>query len=147
NEDALYGRALAFKGEGNLPEAMKAFQHYVSLPHAARSKEAQTQIAQIDLRLKNQAPVAKAEPQKRDVKGGADLSALPVGKDEEGAVGAPPLPELPSDDPEGVAPTQAAQPAPEGEKKDEPKKDEPAAKDKGQTGGSTGPEAKVQASR
>ena len=153
DQDALYGRALALKTEGNLPEAMKAFQAYVAVPGAARTKDAQTQIASIDIRLKNQAPVAKAEPLKREAKGAADLSALPIGKDEEAvAAGAPALPELPSDEPDvpatPVDPAKAEGPS-DGKA---PKKEEPAAKDgkandeKGE-GGSSAENEKPQANR
>ena len=56
-EDALYGRAVALKAEGDLTGAIEAFKAYVLIPKAARAKEAQNQIAALDLRLKN--PPAK----------------------------------------------------------------------------------------
>ena len=52
-EDALYGRALALRAEGNLMAALQAFKVYLARPGAGKSKEAQAQIATIDLRLKN----------------------------------------------------------------------------------------------
>jgi len=140
DQDALYGRALALKAEGNLPESMKAFQVYVALPKAAKLKDAQSQIAQIDMRMKA-APLAKpAVAAKKDAQGAADLSQLPVGKDEEGGSALPALPSLEEDDDEKPA-AQASAPAkadkpkaeggggdaavPEPPPKEEPKKEEP----------------------
>ena len=102
-EDALYGRALALKTEGDLPGAMEAFKAYAAQPKAGKLKEAQAQIASIDLRLKNppQAPKAAAA---RPAGGDVDLSRLPVGTDT-----GPASTQLPSEAP---ADTQAPQPAP-----------------------------------
>src|SRR5205085_1643753 len=44
-EDALYGRALALKTEGELSAALLAFKEYVGLPKASRLKEAQSLLA------------------------------------------------------------------------------------------------------
>jgi Flp pilus assembly protein TadD len=110
-EDALYGRAVALKAEGDLPGAMQAFKAYVGLPKAARAKEAQNQIAAIDLRLKNPAPKpAAAAP--RPATAETDLSKLPQGTD------TGPSPEkLPTPEAEPIA----LPPPPE------PAKDKPAA--------------------
>jgi hypothetical protein len=109
-EDALYGKAVALKAEGDLPGAMAAFKAYAGLPKAPRAKEAQNQIAAIDLRLKNP-PAAAPKPAARPAAAAeVDLSKLPQGTDTGGA-----SPEkLPT--PEGSAPT-----APE------PAKEKPAA--------------------
>lgn len=60
-EDALYGRALALKAENDLPAALQAFREYAANAKAAHVKEAQQQIAAIDLRLKNP-PAQKPGP-------------------------------------------------------------------------------------
>jgi tetratricopeptide (TPR) repeat protein len=80
-EDALFGKALALKAEGDLPAALEAFKAYLMLPKAERAKEAQNQIAAIDLRLKN--PPAAAQGVKPSAKpaAGLDLSKLPQGTD------------------------------------------------------------------
>ena len=76
-DDALYGRALALKAEGDLGAALLAFQQYVGVPGVSRLKQAQDQLAAIDLRLKHAPPAAaKSAP-----KAALDLSALPQGDD------------------------------------------------------------------
>jgi tetratricopeptide (TPR) repeat protein len=75
-EDALYGRALALKSEGDLPGASAAFKQYMALSHAGHLKEAQMQLAAIDLRLRN----LPAGPPKATPGGAAaklDLSKMP----------------------------------------------------------------------
>lgn len=57
--DALFGRANALKSEGDLPAALEAFKAYAQLPGAAKLKEAQAQMASIDLRLRNPPQAAK----------------------------------------------------------------------------------------
>ena len=83
--DALYGKALALKVEGDLTAALAAFKEYAALPKAARAKEAQSQMAAIDLRLKNPpaAPKPAAASARRGVPDAAnlDLSKLPQGTD------------------------------------------------------------------
>ena len=81
-EDALYGKALALKAESDLPGAMQAFKEYVANSRAPHLKDAQSQIAAIDLRLKNPPAVAKASGAPRST-GSAefDLSKLPQGKE------------------------------------------------------------------
>ena len=117
-EDALYGRANALKLEGDLPAALEAFKAYALLPKAARLKDAQAQMASIDLRLKNPpqaakpaAPAASAAPaaaaKGRAAEGEVDLSRLPVGSDT-----GPAATQLPPDAPEAPAPAPAAAPAP-----------------------------------
>ena len=96
-DDALWGKATALKAEGKLPEAMAAFKSYSEAPKAVRLKDAQGQIAQIDLRLKN--PPLKAPPPeaKKEAKpaAGSDISmlALPPGA----SAGAEPAANLPTD--------------------------------------------------
>jgi Tfp pilus assembly protein PilF len=83
-EDALYGKALALKAEGDLPGAMEVFKAYSALPKAAKAKEAQGQIAAIDLRLKNPPAMASAPKTSSASRQGAaemDLSKLPQGTD------------------------------------------------------------------
>jgi tetratricopeptide (TPR) repeat protein len=76
-DDALYGKALALKAEGDLAAALLAFREYVGRPGAGRLKQAQEQLAAIDLRLKHAPPaMAKTTP-----KSGLDLSKLPQGED------------------------------------------------------------------
>jgi tetratricopeptide (TPR) repeat protein len=58
-DDALYGKALALKAEGDLEGALRAFKAYTALPNAAHLKEAQNQLAAIDLRLKSTAEAAR----------------------------------------------------------------------------------------
>jgi tetratricopeptide (TPR) repeat protein len=57
-DDALFGKALALKAEGDLSAALAAFKEYAALPRAGHLKEAQNQLAAIDLRLR-QAPLSK----------------------------------------------------------------------------------------
>src|SRR6267143_2373825 len=61
-DDALYGKALALKAEGDLEGALRAFKEYTALPKAAFLKEAQTQLSAIDLRLKSTAEAARPVP-------------------------------------------------------------------------------------
>jgi Flp pilus assembly protein TadD len=61
DEDALYGRALALKAEGDLQAASAAFRQYVAAAHPAHLKEAQLQLAAIDVRLRNP-PATPARP-------------------------------------------------------------------------------------
>ncbi len=75
-EDALYGRALALKAEGDLQGASAAFRRYMALSHAAHVKEAQVQLAAIDLRLRN-APATPAEPTPGGAAANLDLSNRP----------------------------------------------------------------------
>ncbi len=123
-EDALYGRANALKLEGDLPAALVAFKTYAQLPRAARLKEAQAQMASIDLRLKNPPQAAKPAPlaNERGAGGSAgevDLSRLPIGTDTGPAAtqlpsgppeAAPAATQLPSGSPEAAP---AATPSPE----------------------------------
>lgn len=126
-EDALYGRAVALKAEGDLPAAMQAFKEYVGNSKATHVKEAQNQIAAIDLRLKNPpaaapkpAPAAAAKPAAAAAE--LDLSKLPQGTDT-----GPSNEKLPTE--EGMGPG-AASPAPETPAKS-PDKAAPAGKDGG----------------
>ena len=80
-EDALYGKALALKAEGDLPGALQAFQEYAGNSKATHLKEAQSQIAAIDLRLKNPPAVAKAGAARGAGPSQMDLSKLPQGTD------------------------------------------------------------------
>ena len=132
-EDALYGKALALKAENDLPGAMAAFKAYVSGGKAAHAKEAEGQIAAIDLRLKNPPAALKpaAPPEKRAVAAGAgagagsgefDLSKLPQGTD----TGGPSAEKLPSEAPSEAAPLPAIPAAPAAAPA--PKKDDPAPK-------------------
>jgi Flp pilus assembly protein TadD len=57
-EDALYGKALALKAEGDLRGALLAFKEYIGLPNATHLKDARNQLAAIDLRLKSTAQAA-----------------------------------------------------------------------------------------
>jgi Tfp pilus assembly protein PilF len=77
-EDALYGRAVALRAEGDLSNAMQAFKDYAASGKGAHLKEAQAQIAQIDLRLKN--PPAQLKPAAKPAQP-SDLTALPQGTD------------------------------------------------------------------
>ena len=88
-EDALYGRAVALKAEGELAQAMEAFKRYVGLPRAGKAKEAQAQIASIELRLKNPPPAPRASPKREPSPGQVDLSALPATKPGPGTPQAP----------------------------------------------------------
>jgi len=96
-EDALYGKAAALKAEGDLPGSMAAFKEYAELPKAARAKEAQSQIAAIDLRLKNP-PAAAPKPARPSAASEVDLSKLPQGTE----TGGPAPEKLPA--PESSAP-------------------------------------------
>ena len=124
-EDALFGRAVALKAEGDLPGAMAAFQLVAASSNPQRSKEAQGQIAAIDLRLKNPPQAARPAPDaakaeaKHESNAGSDLSSLPIPTGAE-AGGDLKEPALPSADPElppiplpgapGQGPTQPASP-------------------------------------
>jgi len=116
-EDALYGRALALKGEGDLPAALQAFKEYAGNSKATHVKEAQGQIASIDMRLKNPPAVPKpaAAPAPKAAAGAAaelDLSKLPQGTDT-----GPSIEKLPTE--EGMGPgTPAAEPSKAPEKTD-----------------------------
>ena len=79
-DDALYGRATALKSEGDLPAALSGFKEYLGLPKASRLKEAQSQLASIDLRLRN-APPAVARTAAKAAGASLDLSKLPQGAD------------------------------------------------------------------
>ena len=102
-EDALYGKALALKTENDLPGAMQAFKEYVASSKATHLKEAQSQIAAIDLRLKNPPALAKASGAARAA-GAAemDLSKLPQGTDT-----GPSSEKLPSDEGAPDAPARS----------------------------------------
>ncbi len=80
-EDALYGKALALKAESDLPGAMQAFKEYAAHAKATHLKEAQSQIAAIEVRLKNPPAVAKAAPGRAAGSAEVDLSKLPQGAD------------------------------------------------------------------
>ena len=86
HDDALFGKALALKAEGDLQAALQAFREYAALPDAARERDAQTQLAAIDLRLKSRAQAPAPVPKEA----GLDLSKLPQGEEPEPAGGAPP---------------------------------------------------------
>ncbi|MCA1829653.1 MAG: tetratricopeptide repeat protein, partial [Myxococcales bacterium] len=104
-EDALYGKALALKAENDLPAAMQAFKEYVANSTATHVKEAQNQIAAIDLRLKN--PPAAA-PRAAGAKAVLDLAKLPQGTDTGPATEKLPTeegPETPVKSPDKAAPT------------------------------------------
>ena len=115
-DDALWGKATSLKAEGKLPEAMAAFKSYAEAPKAARAKDAQGQIAQIDLRLKN--PPQKAPPPeaKKDTKAGAgsDISmlALPTGAAASEAANLPSDLPLPGIDDQLAIPASALLPPP-----------------------------------
>ena len=117
-DDALYGKATSLKAQKKLPEAMAAFKSYSELPAGAHAKDAQGQIAQIDMRLKNppkKAPVLEAKKENNS-KAGADISALafPAGQ----TASAPPdvsangSPALPPDDSAALPPANGQAPAP-----------------------------------
>jgi Flp pilus assembly protein TadD len=76
-EDALYGRAVALRAEGDLPNALQAFKDYAA-KGGAHLKEAQGQTAQIELRLKNPPAQLKAAAKPGPP---ADLTKLPQGTD------------------------------------------------------------------
>jgi Flp pilus assembly protein TadD len=95
-DDALYGKALALKAEGDLQAASLAFREYAALPDAARRRDAQMQLAAIDLRLRNALPrVETTVP--RGAAAGLDVSKLPPGEDAE------PSPQGPAADPAPAA--------------------------------------------
>ena len=76
--DALYGKAVALKAEGDLAGALQAFKEYASGGSREHAREAEGQIASIDLRLRNAAQTpaaARPAPDKRAA--GLDLSKLP----------------------------------------------------------------------
>ncbi len=111
-EDALYGRANALKLEGDLPAALEAFKAYAQLPRAAKLKEAQAQVASIDLRLKNPPQAAKPAAVAKERTAGAsegevDLSRLPIGTDT-----GPAATQLPSEAPDAAPAPAPAVPAP-----------------------------------
>lgn len=131
-EDALYGKALALKQENDLPAALQAFKEYVANSRATHVKEAQNQIAAIDLRLKNPPaaaprPAAVAKPDAAAAE--LDLSRLPQGTDT-----GPSSEKLPAE--EGTGPAAAPElPA----KVEKPAEKVPAAgKDGGVQKGATG---------
>jgi Flp pilus assembly protein TadD len=104
-EDALYGRALALKAEGDLPAALQAFKEYAANSKATHLKEAQGQIASIDMRLKHPpATLPKAATAQKAAGAGLDLSKLPQGTDP-----GPSNEKLPAD--EGMGPGAPAEPA------------------------------------
>jgi Flp pilus assembly protein TadD len=72
NDDALYGRALALKAEGDLAGASAALRAYLERKSAAHVKEAQQQLAAIALRLQG-ARAAKSPPAAAEL----DMSKLP----------------------------------------------------------------------
>ena len=78
-DDALYGKALALKAEGDLEGALRAFKEYTALPKAAHLKEAENQLAAIDLRLKSTAQAARPVPVASAA--GPDPSKLPQSAD------------------------------------------------------------------
>ena len=80
-EDALYGKALALKAENDLPAAMQVFKEYVANGKATHVKEAQNQIAAIDLRLKNPPKLAVPAARPATAAASLDLSKLPQGTD------------------------------------------------------------------
>ena len=94
-EDALYGKALALKAEGDLKSALEAFRQYAALPNASRQQDAQTQLAAIDLRLRS-APGAAARTGETTAAKGLDLSKLPQGEDAEPSQEALPADEAPA---------------------------------------------------
>jgi Flp pilus assembly protein TadD len=116
-EDALYGKALALKQENDLPAALQAFKEYAASSRATHVKEAQNQMAAIDLRLKNPPAAApKAGPKPGSAAAELDLSKLPQGTDT-----GPSSEKLPTE--EGTGPGAAPEPA----KGDKPKSPVPAA--------------------
>jgi Flp pilus assembly protein TadD len=82
HDDALYGKAMALKAEGDLQAALQAFRQYAALPNAPRQRDAQTQLAAIDLRIRS-APGPAAKPGTRAAAAGLDLSKLPQGANAE----------------------------------------------------------------
>jgi Tfp pilus assembly protein PilF len=115
-DDALYGKATSLKAQNKLPEAMAAFKSYAELPAGAHAKDAQGQIAQIDMRLKNPPKTASAPP---DVAANGaslppeDSAALPPanGQAPAPADGAPPA-VAPAPQPAASTPTDKPAPAP-----------------------------------
>ena len=110
-EDALFGRAVALKAEGDLPGALQAFREYAANSKATHVKEAKVQIASIDMRLKNP-PAAAPKP--------AALAARPAGPAQDAELDLSKLPQgtdtgpsgekLPTD--EGMGPGASPAPAP-----------------------------------
>src|SRR5262249_5689272 len=92
HDEALYGKAMALKAEGDLQAALQAFQQYAALPNGSRHRDAQTQLAAIDLRLRSAAEPA-ARPAPKSAAAGLDLSKLPQGTDSD-----PPPEALPADE-------------------------------------------------
>jgi tetratricopeptide (TPR) repeat protein len=119
-EDALYGRAVALKAEGDLPAALEAFKAYALGPKASKLKDAQSQMASIELRLKNppQAPRAAVKERAAAGSGDVDLSRLPIGTDT-----GPAATQLPTEAP--PAPETAPQPAAPPKVKEKPGEKDP----------------------
>ena len=92
-DDALFGKALALKSEGDLPAAFTAFKDYVAQPRAGHLKEAQTQLASIDLRLRR-APPGQTPP--KSAAAGPELSKLPQAADGQGSPERLPAAEAPA---------------------------------------------------
>ena len=64
-DDALYGKAAALKGSGDLAGALAAFQEYAALPGPPRLQDARNQLAALALRMKaKEAGSAPAQPAK-----------------------------------------------------------------------------------
>lgn len=97
-DDALYGRALALRAEGDLAAALQAFQEYARNSQATHLKEAQGQIAAIDLRLKNPPRPATPKPAAP-----LDLGGLPQGSESEPSPEPLPSNESPAPDKAGGA--------------------------------------------
>ena len=66
-DDALYGRAVALKGEGDLAGALTAFREYVALPTRPRLQDAQNQLAALALRMKTAQETGSAPAQPANV--------------------------------------------------------------------------------
>jgi tetratricopeptide (TPR) repeat protein len=119
-EDALYGKALALKQENDLPAALQAFKEYAANSKATHVKEAQNQIAAIDLRLKN--PPAAAPKPAAAAKPNAAAAALDLSKLPQGTDTGPSSEKLPVE--EGMGPGAAPEASP---KTDKPAEKVPAA--------------------
>lgn len=50
--DALFGRAVALKAEGDLPSSLQAFKDYLALDGPPKAADARTQVASLEARLK-----------------------------------------------------------------------------------------------
>jgi tetratricopeptide (TPR) repeat protein len=94
-DEALYGRALAVREQGDLDAAAAAFKEYLARAHPSRAQEARTQIAAIELRLRT-AAAQPARPPQDGASANLDLSKLPQAGE--------PVPDEP-------APAAAGQPA------------------------------------